>query len=419
MGFRVKFAKENVFLIVCIMGFLAILSSTMSKSPVLPYFAGYLGTSEFWLGLVGSASTIPGILISLPAGSLSDIFGRRKILLVSAFVFASAPFLYLLINAWWELALVRFYHGFATGMFVPVAQAMIAEAYPARRGERISLFSSATAVGRSTAPLLGGSILVVTNPGLLPREYTNFFYIYLVVGVVGVTALLTTLPFLCQRKSETSAVGQPKTNVGSVVRQWMSIARTRGVLAVSLIEAGQYYTYGSVEFFLVKYMTDVSLIGGEMQSVILFSLVIAVMLSKPLVGRLSDKTGRRTPIILGCIVSGIPLVFVPFFTQFPVLLALAIAYGLGFSMVTSVTPAFVSELVPIEVVGGAMGFISTLMDIGQTLGPLVCGFILGTYLGYVGLFASLALVLMITVFTFVMARRSRSTRVVKAYEKTR
>ena len=419
MGFRVKFAKENVFLIVCIMGVLAILSSTMSKSPVLPYFAGYLGTSEIWLGLVGSASTIPGILISLPAGSLSDIFGRRKILLVSAFVFASAPFLYLLINAWWELALVRFYHGFATGMFVPVAQAMIAEAYPARRGERISLFSSATAVGRSTAPLLGGSILVVTNPGLLPREYTNFFYIYLVVGIVGVTALLTTLPFLCQRKSETSAVGQPKTNVGSVVRQWMSIARTRGVLAVSLIEAGQYYTFGSVEFFLVKYMTDVSLIGGEMQSVILFSLVIAVMLSKPLVGRLSDRTGRRTPIILGCIVSGIPLVFVPFFTQFPVLLALAIAYGVGFSMVTSVTPAFVSELVPIELVGGAIGFISTLMDIGQTLGPLVCGFILGTYLGYVGLFASLALVLMITVFTFVMARRGRSTRVVRAYEKTR
>jgi MFS family permease len=419
MGFRVKFAKENVFLIVCIMGFLAILSSTMSKSPVLPYFAGYLGTSEFWLGLVGSASTIPGILISLPAGSLSDTFGRRRILLVSAFVFASAPFLYLAVNSWWELALVRFYHGFATGMFVPVAQAMIAEAYPARRGERISLFSSATAVGRSTAPLLGGSILVVTNPGLLPREYTNFFYIYLVVGVVGITALLTTLPFLRQRKNETSAVGQPKTNVGSVVRQWMSIARTRGVLAVSLIEAGQYYVYGSVEFFLVKYMTDVSLIGGEMQSIILFSLVIAVMLSKPLVGRLSDKTGRRTPIILGCIVSGIPLVFVPFFTQFPVLLALAIAYGLGFSMVTSVTPAFVSELVPIEVVGGAMGFISTLMDIGQTLGPLVCGFILGTYLGYVGLFASLVLVLMITVFTFVMVRRSRSTRVVMAYEKIR
>jgi MFS family permease len=84
-------------------------------------------------------------------------------------------------------------------------------------------------------------------------------------------------------------------------------------------------------------------------------------------------------------------------------------YGLGFSTVTSVTPALVSELVPIEVVGGAMGFISTLMDIGQTLGPIVSGFILGTivsgfmfgtFLGYVGVFSSLALVLLLTVAAF-------------------
>jgi MFS family permease len=61
------------------------------------------------LGIVASASTIPGILISLPAASLSDIFGRRKILLFSAFVFASAPFLYLGVTSWWMLALVRFY----------------------------------------------------------------------------------------------------------------------------------------------------------------------------------------------------------------------------------------------------------------------------------------------------------------------
>ncbi|RLI41217.1 hypothetical protein DRO59_07525, partial [Candidatus Bathyarchaeota archaeon] len=37
------------------------------------------------------ASTIPGILISLPAGSLSDILGRRKVLLISSVIFASAP----------------------------------------------------------------------------------------------------------------------------------------------------------------------------------------------------------------------------------------------------------------------------------------------------------------------------------------
>ena len=409
MGLSIRFGKESVFLVICVMGFLAILSSTMSKSPVLPYLAGYLGTSDFGLGIVGSASTIPGILISLPAGSLSDIFGRRKVLLVSAFVFASAPFLYLIIDSWWQLALVRFYHGFATGMFVPVAQALIAEAYPSRRGERISLFSSITAIGRSIAPLLGGSILVVTNPSLLPKQYNNFYYIYLAVGVAGISAMLAALPFLRRAKNVALTAGQPRANVGGIVQQWVGIARARGVLAVSFIEAGQYYTYGSVELFLVKYMTDVSNMNGLLQSIILFSLVITVVFSKPLVGRFSDKAGRRTPIVLGCTVSLVPLVFIPFFTQFSALLALAIAYGVGFSMVTSVTSAFVSELVPLKVVGGAMGFIGTLMDVGQFLGPIFCGLILSTFLGYVGVFYSLALVLLITVATFALITASKPT----------
>ena len=413
-----KLTKEKVFLIVCIMGFLAILSSTMSKSPVLPYFADYLKTPQSWQeGLVFSASTIPGILISLPAGSLSDIVGRRKVLVVSGFLFASAPFLYLFVNIWWELALVRFYHGFATGMFVPVAQALIAEAYPTRRGERISLFSSVTTIGRSLAPLLGAYVLIVTNPGLEVGQYTNFQGLYLAVGVAGVAAFITVLPFLRGKEPAVNVGAPAKVDFGKVAQGWIGLARIRGVLVVSLVEAGQYYVYGSVESYLVKYMKDVTVIGGFLQGVVLFGLVIIVMLSKPLMGRLSDRAGRRTPIVLGCVVSSVPLVLMPFSTQFPVLLVLAMIYGLGFSMVTSSTPAMVSEFVPIEMVGGAMGFISTLMDVGQTFGPITCGFILGASLGYTGLFASLSLVLMITVFMFAIVRISKPTSVMTAHDK--
>jgi MFS family permease len=244
---------------------------------------------------------------------------------------------------------------------------------------------------------------------LLPKQYTDFYYIYLAVGVAGISALLAALPFLRRAKKVTLAAGQPQASVGSVFSQWVGIARAPGVLAVSFIEAGQYYTYGSVELFLVKYMTDVSNMNGVLQSIILFSMVITVVFSKPLVGRLSDKAGRRTPIVLGCTVSLVPLVFIPFFTQFSALLVLAIAYGVGFSIVTSVTPAFASELVPLNVVGGAMGFMGTLMDVGQFMGPIFCGLILSTFLGYVGVFSSLALVLLITAATFASVKANKPT----------
>ncbi|MDR2707654.1 MAG: MFS transporter, partial [Nitrososphaerota archaeon] len=162
---RPHLAIRAYFIILCIMGAIAIFSSTMSKNPVLNPFAISLGTPTESIGIIAAASTIPGILISLPAASLSDIFGRKKILLLATFIFASAPFLYLGITNWWQLVLVRFYHGFATAMFVPVVEATIAERFPTKRGERMAAFSSATYIGRGVAPFIGGAILFITNYG--------------------------------------------------------------------------------------------------------------------------------------------------------------------------------------------------------------------------------------------------------------
>ena len=375
------------------MGALAILSSTMSKNPVLPIFAESLQTPEgFWTGFVAVASTIPGILISLPAGSLSDILGRRKVLLISSFIFASAPFLYLLINSWWQLILVRFYHGFATGMFVPVAEALIAETFPTKRGERISLFSSITIIGRTIAPILGGFILFATN--------NNFHSLYLAVGAAGVTAFITALPFLKRKNVENRKFKEKATVLRDVLKGWKKIAETPGVLTVGFVEASQYYTYGSVEFFLVKYMENVANLNSFLQGIIMACILIAVTISKPYFGRVSDRIGRKIPIITGCIISGVPLAFIPFSTEFSVLLLIAILYGLGFSLVTSSTPALASELVPIKVVGAAIGFLSTIMDVGQTLGPIICSFILITILGYKGLFFSLTIVLLSSCILF-------------------
>jgi MFS family permease len=396
MTSHAKNVRDSIFLTLCIMGLFAILSSTMSKKPVLPSFAASLGTPEgFWTGFVAVASTIPGILVSLPAGSLSDVLGRRKVLLISSIIFASAPFLYLLINSWWHLILVRFYHGFATGMFVPVAEASIAELFPTKRGERISLFSSVTIVGRSVAPTLGGFILLITN--------NNFHSLYLAVGAAGITAFIAALPFLGEKKTVARSKNSKGTTLRSIIHGWGNIARTRGVLIVSLVEASQYYAYGSVGFFFLKYLGEIANLDFFLQGVIMTSQLMIVMLSKPYIGRLSDKIGRRTPIIAGSIISGIPLVTVSFFTQFPVLLFLSIIYGLGFSLVASSTPALVSELVSMEVVGGAMGLLSTIMDVGQTLGPIICSLILVTSLGYAGLFSSLTIVLLFSCIVFVLS----------------
>jgi MFS family permease len=375
----------------------------MSKNPALKPFALSLDTpAGFWTGFVGAASTIPGILISLPAASLSDIFGRRKFLFLAGFVFASAPFLYLLITVWWQLVLVRFYHGFATAIFVPVAEASVAELFPTKRGERMSLFSSATYVGRVIAPILGGYILWVTNK--------DFHVLYLAVGVAGVTALIMALPFLAKKREEivTTQRGSARETVKLMFQGWKEVAKNHGILIASFVQASQYYTYGTVEYFLAGYLPEVAHFDLLSTGIITASLIAIPVFAKPYMGRVSDKIGRRTPIIAGMIASALPLLVIPFVRDFLVLLMLGIVYGLGFAAVTASTPALASELISKECIGASMGFIDMTMDIGQTIGPIIGGIILATSLQYAGLFPSLTAVLLLSCAVFIISNVSKT-----------
>src|SRR5512138_47460 len=97
-----KPAWPSFFVLVSLVGGLAIFSSTLSKTPVLPLFAQSLGATPAAIGWIVMASTLPGVLISYPAGSLSDHLGRRRVLFASLTVFASAPFLYLVGDSAWQ-----------------------------------------------------------------------------------------------------------------------------------------------------------------------------------------------------------------------------------------------------------------------------------------------------------------------------
>jgi len=154
--------EETYFLLfMSIAGFFAITSSTMSKSPTLPLFAQSLGFTNVEIGLVAVSSTITGIFVNFIAGTLSDTYGRKKMLILSGFFFATSPFMYLFVKNGITLALIRAYHGIATAVFTPVSLAVIADVYAKDRGEKMGTFSSATLIGRLLAPSLAGYTIAI------------------------------------------------------------------------------------------------------------------------------------------------------------------------------------------------------------------------------------------------------------------
>ena len=160
---------------------------------------------------------------------------------------------------------------------------------------------------------------------------------------------------------------------------------------------------------MVGYLTDV--VGLDLFSVgiITGSEIVALVIARPLIGRISDRIGRTKPIIAGIIASCFLVAAIPFTTAFPVLLLLAVAYGVSFATVLSSTSPMVCDLVPATLVGASMGFLSTTMDIGQTLGPIVSGVIFATNLRYAGMFLSLSVLLIISIAVFAVSKRKHLT----------
>jgi MFS family permease len=360
--------KFTPFLLLCIMGGLAIFSSTMAKSPVLPLFAGSLGIPDKTLGFVAAASTIVGILVSFPAATLSDFVGRRRLLLIAAFVFATAPFGYLFVHSIWSLVLVRVYHGLATAILGPIAMAAVADTYSTGRGEKMAWYSSATMVGRFLAPLLGGALIMGSN----------YHWVYLVDGILGVLALAAALFITFPQKAAAPVVKREKRNIG---REIVTIVTHRGILSTSLVEAVQYFAYGAVETYLPRYLTENSKFTTLEIGSLFTGQIVVVALTKPIMGRLSDRHGRVPIIISGLILGGLVTAALSFSLNWFVLIVLIGLFGLGLSTVTASTSALVADLSRAGNRGSALGLLSTIMDIGQSLGPILTGVMLGIFAG--------------------------------------
>ena len=388
------------FFIVSFIGFFALFSSTMSKSPILPLFAESLITSEFemqFIGYVLAASTVPGILVSMIAGRLSDMYGRRKLILVSTVIFATAPFFYLFAINIWILMIVRFYHGFSTAIFVPVAMAAIAESYPDNRGKYISSFSSITLVGRFLAPITGGTILFIT---------TNYYYgVYIGCAISGAIALTLTVFFYRDRITQTEfnqAVERPSLTIKFFARGIKEVLSHKIILSTSIVQASQYFAFGIIEAYIILYASslhfDAWLIG-----LIPAILTLMLVVFKPLMGYFSDKVGRRVIILVGLLLGGGVSWMVPITTNYVLVILILCGFGIGMAMVVSSTTAYVSDLSKKEDYGAAIGTLSTIMDIGQTIGPILSGYVLIAF-SFRGVFLMVSIVLIISALIFYLIK---------------
>ena len=82
----------NVFIAIVLASLLSRLGYQMARSPVLPTFAADLGALPELIGIIVAASTITGVFFKLPSGALSDVLGRKRMMVLGGVFFAAPHF---------------------------------------------------------------------------------------------------------------------------------------------------------------------------------------------------------------------------------------------------------------------------------------------------------------------------------------
>ncbi|HSB51602.1 MAG TPA: MFS transporter [Dissulfurispiraceae bacterium] len=362
------------FSALCTVGFFARLSYALARSPVLPLFALYLGAGPEAIGFAVGISTVTGIFFKLPAGALSDVIGRKRTMLMGLVVFAVMPFTYLLVTDYTILIVIRFVHGLATAIYGPVSMAVVADVAGRKKGEMLSWFSSVTIIGNLLGAPLGGFILH-SLPGAAEPTLGDFQNAYLVSGFAGAMALLLAVGILRGdgRSDAKSSLREAYRRFVSGIREVISDKR---VVITSAMEGIQNMTVGALEAFLPIYAVTVAGLN-EFQAGLLWGVqVIATILSKPLMGRTSDRHGRKPLITLGILLCAVSFGLIPLLKDFYLLVGTAVVFGLGESFVTSSSAALVADVCKEKHFGTAMGTFGTIFDIGHASGPILAGFLI-------------------------------------------
>lgn len=377
----------------CSASFLAYCSYAMCRTPLLPLFAREIGADAPTVGLVVGASTLTGVVLKLPAGGWSDLRGRRPLLVAGALVFAAMPFTYLGVTTLGVLVVLRVVHGSATAIFGPVASASLSDIAPvARRATWLSAYSTVQGSGQALGPVLAG-YLIATG---------RFDLAFAAAGIIALA-----VPFIVAGWTGPPATSPTEHRWRFFTRGVAEVGRDRLILTTSGAQAAQFVLNGMLNAFLPLYGREVVGLSTTHLGWLFALQTVTTLATRPLMGALSDRIGRRSVIVAGLTLSSGAVFLISAATSVSALFVAVSAYAVGVAVTTAATSAFVTDLARRAQYGAAHGVFGTIYDVGDALGPMVAGLLVAS-LGYARMFQVMAGIALLTAVVFLRATALRS-----------
>ena len=258
-------------------------------TPLLPDYADDLGLSKTGAGALQAAYPLGVLAGSIPSGYVAARFGVKPTAIVALLVIAATSVIFGAADTIVALDLARFLQGVGGAFAWTAALAwLIAVAPSDKRGQLIGTVFAVAIAGALLGPVLGALASVLgTGP------------VFTGVGVVAigvaVAALLTPTP--------------PKGERQPVSYLWRALHHRR-ILGGLWLVALPALMFGTLTVLVPLRFSELGFAATAISAVFIVSAASEASLS-PVMGRLSDRRGKRYPITIGLIASAVACAVLP------------------------------------------------------------------------------------------------------------
>lgn len=347
-----------------------IFSDMYLTQPILPILSKEFGTAPATTGLSVSMVVLLIALASTAYGPLSDLWGRKFVIVVSCALLALPTLLCAIAPTFQTLLIFRGLQG----LFIPGLTA-VAVAY---LGDLVEPGRLGGAVGGWIAANVAGGLAGRVVSGII----TDFFGWRAVPICYGVLTLLAAICLAIALPADRPAhnSGWKQAYLGMVAH-----LRNRRLLGAFLIGGSLFFGFLGIFTYLPYYLTAPPFSLSPALVAFAYVSYLAGMIVSPIAGRLSTRIDRRWLIAVGLLIAMLGMVLT-MVTWLPLVIISLFVICTGMFTAQAVAPAFVNTVAQ-QAKGGAGALYLMSYYLGGTLGGVIPGFAWQTF-GWHGVVAT-------------------------------
>lgn len=345
----------------------------LTQAMSMPFLAIYLSEtttlSPAYIGVIIGAGPLAGTVGGFLGGVLSDLFGRRKLMILSMLVMAAAFAAFISVSHPVALLVISLVKGLAGSFYGTVSKAMMGDLTP--EDKRFRVFSNrylANNLGVAIGPMLG-AFLGIAGSG------TAFL-----LTAVSYVVFAGFLAAACKHYAVGDGQGEAEEEKPGLGRMWKVLSRDTALLSFVVGGILLVTVHGQMSVTLSQYLRENLAEGVALFGVMMSVNGFTVLLLQIPLTRLVERYSLFSRIAGGAVLMAAGEVGFAFSAGWFWMVTAMIVFTLGEILIVPAEYAQIDQISPANMRGTYYGA-QSVSELGSFLGPWAGGMILSAYGG--------------------------------------